>query len=101
MTAQENKKNLVRELILISLLLLICCSTILTTKAKVEKNNLSDNSSNQLDFYAEMSSNKITMQHLKKYKSFENLSELEAEEIIDSLYNLSLITLNIYKNESR
>jgi hypothetical protein len=44
---------------------------------------------------------KITIEDLKRYSEFKQLTDDEANEIIESLYQLSIITLNIYKDEFR
>jgi hypothetical protein len=36
---------------------------------------------------------------LKRIKDYENLTDDESTKIIDSLYQLSIITLKIYKDE--
>lgn len=45
---------------------------------------------------------KISVQELRKCKGFESVSEEEAMEIIDSIYQLSLVTYQILiENECR
>ena len=41
---------------------------------------------------------KLTLEQLKRYKSFENVSEEEGEKIINTLYQLSIITYKHFKN---
>ncbi len=38
---------------------------------------------------------KITIKELRKFKGFENISDSECEEIIDSLLKLSIIVYNL------
>ena len=42
---------------------------------------------------------KLTISQLRKHKGFENIDDTEAEMIIDSLYELSLICFSIYKSK--
>jgi len=42
---------------------------------------------------------KITIDDLRRHTEFKHLTDEEANEIVESLYQLSIITLNIYKDE--
>ncbi|MEI7596941.1 MAG: hypothetical protein WCK02_14420 [Bacteroidota bacterium] len=42
----------------------------------------------------------ISITKLRKYQGLENLSDEEANQIIKSLYKLSLLTLKIFKNDN-
>ena len=44
---------------------------------------------------------KISIDDIRRCPEFKNLTEEEATEIIDTIYQLSIITLNIYKDEFR
>jgi hypothetical protein len=44
---------------------------------------------------------KINIDDIRRCPEFKKLKEEEAIEIIDSLYQLSIIALNIYKDEFR
>ena len=44
---------------------------------------------------------KINIDDIRRCSEYKNLTEEEAIEIIDSIYQLSIITLNIYKDEIR
>jgi len=44
---------------------------------------------------------KITIDDVRRCPEFKNLTEEEAIEIVDSIYQLSIIALNIYKDEIR
>jgi hypothetical protein len=44
---------------------------------------------------------KLTVEQLKKYVGFNDISEEKAQEMVDGLYKLSIITYKIFKNGSR
>jgi hypothetical protein len=44
---------------------------------------------------------KITPNEVKKYPGFEDLNEEETNEIIESLFQLSLVAYSIYHNNSK
>lgn len=46
-------------------------------------------------------SKKISMNDVRKCHGFQDISDKEAKEIIDSIYQLSIISININKNEFR
>lgn len=43
-------------------------------------------------------SRKLSIERIKSDKAFTNISDAEAQEIADGLFNLSILTYNIYKN---
>jgi hypothetical protein len=45
--------------------------------------------------------NKLSIEQLRNYEGLENLSDVEALEIIEGLYELSIITFKIYSNGTR
>jgi len=46
-----------------------------------------------------MEDEKLTIEELKQIEGFENINDTEAEEIIDGIYQLSLLAWEIYKSE--
>ncbi len=42
---------------------------------------------------------KLTVEELKQYKGFENLTDKEAEEYIESMYQYCIIAYELYKQE--
>ena len=53
--------------------------------------------------YAENLENprKLTIEQLKKFTGFKDISEEKAQELIEDLYKLSIITYKIFKNGNR
>jgi hypothetical protein len=49
----------------------------------------------------DLKSNKLTPNELRKYPGLEDVSEEETNEIIEALYQLSLVAYTIYHNNSK
>jgi hypothetical protein len=56
--------------------------------------------STKYDFH-EIKEKKLTPDKLRRYKGFENINDEEAINIIETLYQLSLLTFTIYNNNRR
>jgi hypothetical protein len=54
-----------------------------------------------LGFGKNSTPNKIKIDDVRRCPEFKNLTEEEANEIVDSIYQLSIIALNIYRDEIR
>lgn len=82
---------------LILLLFFICL--IKKTEQKISFNSTSTASAL---FYSRVDNiscpRKLTIEQVRSSKGLNNISEEDAKEIIDGLYNLSITTYNIYKN---
>jgi hypothetical protein len=68
----------------------------------VIKNADAENSGNDGIFYSYVensgSPRKLTVEQMKKYLGFNDISEEKAQELIGGLYKLSIITYKIFKN---
>lgn len=66
----------------------VCC----ITKPMSNKNDVHEN---------DIKEKKLTPVKLRKYKGFENINDEEAINIIETLYQFSLLTLTIYNSNCK
>lgn len=48
---------------------------------------------------SEIKKDRLTIEEVREFKDFENISDEEAQELIDFLYELSILTYKIFEEE--
>lgn len=87
-----------KENILVILLIVFCCIGSFSRKRKNSHNRKSEtNSREDWDQFGLV--RKLSIEQLRFYDGFKDVTEKQANEIIESLYQLSILTFNVYKKE--
>ncbi|MDF2449437.1 MAG: hypothetical protein K0R26_1941 [Bacteroidota bacterium] len=90
--------NKYKDDILAILLLLFCYMGSFSLKQKISKEKKTDlNSIENWDQFGLV--RKISVEQLRSCDGFNEVPDKQASEIIESLYQLSILSFNIYKNE--